>query len=88
MEQHRDERWILRLRDAVGEATRAVARFPAMGSVVNVGDPRAPGSLRKLVLREVPFVIWYAVEDDDVWFLRLFHARSKSGRLDRRRALA
>jgi hypothetical protein len=36
------------------------------------------GPLRKLVLRRVPFVIWYAAEADEVWLLRLFHARQKA----------
>lgn len=79
LEQHRGERWILRLREAVDEAARALARFPAMGAPV-ILDPRrgaAPPPLRKLVLRRVPFVVWYAVDDDSVWLLRLFHARQK-----------
>jgi plasmid stabilization system protein ParE len=77
LERHREKRWMLRLREAIREATRAVARFPALGSPVSYGHPGDPASLRKLVLRDVPFVIWYAVADDDVWLLRLFHARQK-----------
>ena len=81
LERNRDERWILRLREAIGEATRAVARFPALGVTVNFDDPRHPRWLRKLILRDVPFVIWYAVERDSVWFLRLFHVHQKRSQL-------
>jgi plasmid stabilization system protein ParE len=72
LEEHRDERWVERLREAVDAATRAVARFPAIGSPVAPDDP-----LRKLILRGVPFILWYAVADEGVWLLRLFHARQK-----------
>jgi len=84
--QNRDARWILRLRAAIDEATRAVTRFPAMGSSVDPGDPEAEATklLRKLVLRGVPFVMWYAVAEDDVWLLRLFHARQKRPHAKRR----
>ena len=78
LEQNRNEGWILRLREAVDEATRALARFPTMGAPV-LGHPRGAAAepLRKLVLRRIPFVVWYAVADDGVWLLRLFHARQK-----------
>lgn len=46
--------------------------------VVPPGDRTMAGPLRKLVLRRVPFVIWYAAEADEVWLLRLFHARQKA----------
>ena len=72
LDRNRDARWILRLREAVCEATRALARFPTMGAPVALGDP-----LRKLILRGVPFIVWYAIAGDDVWLLRLFHARQE-----------
>ena len=79
LEEHRDVAWIEDLRHAVDEATHAVARLPSMGALVPpAGGGRQPGKLRKLVLRRVPFVIWYAVGKGEVWFLRLFHARQQN----------
>ena len=86
LDRNRDARRILRLREAVYEATRALARFPNMGAPVALGDPRdaAAEPLRKLILRGVPFIVWYAIAGDDVWLFRLFHARQERPHARRR----
>lgn len=87
LEGNRDATWIERLRDAVAEAMDAIARFPEMGVAAgSLGPPdTGAGTLRKLVLRHMPFVLWYHVGGDDIRVLRLFHARQKQPHPGRRR---
>lgn len=58
------------LREGLVEVRRLLERFPEAGA--RTGEPAA---LRKLILRRLPFVVWYVVERDAVWLVRLFHVR-------------
>lgn len=70
------EEWIPLLRTAIVEATELLESFPSAGTRT------AQPSLFKLVLRKVPFVLWYAAKpgSDEVVVLRLFHARQRKPR--------
>ena len=76
LRQHRDAEYGERLRDGIFQARRLLAAKPGVGS-----PQLADGSIaiRKLLLRDLPFVIWYSYDElaprADVWLLRLFHAR-------------
>ena len=79
-----DPSWIERLRSGIDEAVELVAGFPDVGSTEAVDGTRV---LRRLILRRLPYVIWFARDAEDpsadIWFLRLFHARQ-----DRAQAVA
>lgn len=60
------------LRAGIREAKRLLARFPAAGTRL---DDRPDATLRRLVLRKLPFVVWYVVTEDELSLVRLFHAR-------------
>jgi plasmid stabilization system protein ParE len=71
--QHRDPDYIRRLREGLDEVDDLLSRFPRAGPQDTTGAP-----VRKLLLRRLPFVIWYAQDrgdDGDAWMLRLFDAR-------------
>ena len=76
LRQHRDAEYVERLRDGIFNARRLLAAKPGVGS-----PQLADGSItiRKLLLRDLPFVIWYFHDElaprADVWLFRLFHAR-------------
>ncbi len=74
-----DPSWIERLRSGIDEAVELVARFPDVGSVEGVDGTWV---LRRLILRRLPYMIWFArdAEAADIWFLRLFHARQDRAR--------
>jgi plasmid stabilization system protein ParE len=67
---------IERLHAGLDEAVELVGRFPEVGTIVAKDGTRV---LRILILRRLPFVIWFARDVDepsaDIWFLRFFHAR-------------
>jgi plasmid stabilization system protein ParE len=70
--------WIAALGTALDEAMTLLSEQPRIGAV----EARAGRStLRRLVLRRVPYVVWYGVSPSggalDVWLLRLFHARQR-----------
>jgi plasmid stabilization system protein ParE len=70
------EEWIPLLRTAIVEAAELLEAFPSAGT-------RAPRpSLYKLVLRKVPFVVWYGFEpsNEEIVVLRLFHSRQRRPR--------
>lgn len=62
------------LQQAVHEAVALLSRFPAAGSILD--ESRSP-TLRRLVLRRLPFVVLYTLDsrEREPWLLRLFHAR-------------
>lgn len=68
--------WIPKLERGLVEAFELLRAFPAAGAAT-LTPP-----IRKLVLHKLPFVIWYAFDDD--WarldLLRLFHARQRRAR--------
>jgi ParE toxin of type II toxin-antitoxin system, parDE len=67
---------IERLQTGLDEAVELVSRFPDVGSIVEQDGTMV---LRKLILRRLPYVIWFARDvadlSADIWFLRFFHAR-------------
>lgn len=75
------EGWVAGLRSGVAESRSLLARFPDAGARI---EERDGAVLRKLVLRKLPFAIWYVVDDEGVCLLRLFHVRQD--RLRRKRA--
>lgn len=64
------ESWVDRLRAELDDAFVLLEDFPQAGV-----SARRP--LRKLVLRRLPFVVWYAFDEDEVTLLRLFHFRQR-----------
>ena len=62
--------YIDELESAIGEVVSLLTDFPSAGAP----DPHG---LRKLVLRRLPFVVWYVYDEatSDVWLLRVFRAR-------------
>jgi plasmid stabilization system protein ParE len=70
--EHGDQRWIEGLRTGIDEALDLLSHHPSAGTVEARRDD---GVLRRLVLRRVPYVVWYVVERREVWLLRLFHGR-------------
>lgn len=67
---------VIGLREAVQEARELLSQVPRAGvSIDRDGD----GELRKLVLRKVPFVVWYVFDEGStrVWMVRLFHVRQR-----------
>ena len=69
------------LRAGLAEARALLSRLPRAGAAV---EERAGVELRKLLLRKLPFVVWYVVEDGEVVLLRLFHVRQDRSRPRRR----
>jgi plasmid stabilization system protein ParE len=67
--------WIPKLERGLLEAFELLADFPRAG--VATTPP-----IRKLLLHELPFVVWYAFDDarGRVQLLRLFHARQRRPR--------
>ncbi len=67
-------RWSEELLEGIDEVAARLARFPKIGPLVSE-DERVV--LRKLILRRLPYVAWYAYAKPagDVWLLRLFGAR-------------
>lgn len=76
--KNRDDQWILRLRAGLDEATKLLAGFPSVGTIERQEGTIA---LRRLILRDVPYVVWFLSDSDtpdaDVWVLRLFHVRQQ-----------
>jgi hypothetical protein len=76
LSEHRDHSWIERLRVGVDEAIALIERFPDVGTLERQDGTMA---MRRLILRKIPYVIWFIRDTSDakadVWFLRLFHAR-------------
>lgn len=74
--EHEHPSWIPKLEHGLLEAFELLAGFPLAG----VATPTPP--VRKLVLHKLPFVIWYAFEEErsPVHLLRLFHARQRRRR--------
>ncbi len=73
---HRDVTWIDRLQSGIDEAIELLEVTPAAGRAI---DRDGDTVMRKLILRQIPFVIWHSYEEGarrgDLWPLRLFHAR-------------
>ena len=67
---HRPE-WVAPLRQAITEASALLAAIPYAG----VRSESAP--LFKLVLRKLPFVVWYSAREGEreLVMLRLFHTK-------------
>jgi plasmid stabilization system protein ParE len=72
--KHGDAAWIEGLRTGLDEAVDLLSHHPGAGAVET---RRGDGVLRRLVLRRVPYVLWYVVEAREVWLLRLFHGRQR-----------
>jgi plasmid stabilization system protein ParE len=74
--EHRDPSWIERLRIGIDEAIALVARFPDVGSLEGKDGTVV---MRRLILRKIPYVIWFLRDAGDakadIWFIRLFHTR-------------
>ena len=76
-----DEGGIHGLWQGVTEACSLLSRFPLAGSAV---ETRGESTLRKLILRTIPFVVWYLVpKGQPPTLVRLFHMRQR--RLGRHR---
>ena len=75
LQQHRDDAWIERLRTGLDEAIELLSALPRVGTIEAEDDLVV---LRRLILRKLPYVVWYTCNKDDpkadIWFLRLFHA--------------
>ncbi|WP_437483901.1 type II toxin-antitoxin system RelE/ParE family toxin [Sorangium sp. So ce1014] len=78
LEENRGSAWVERLRTGLDEAVELLARFPAIGPAEPKNDEDR-AVVRKLLLRKLPYVIWYLADTSDpgadLWLLRLFHAR-------------
>ncbi|AUX43412.1 uncharacterized protein SOCE26_048600 [Sorangium cellulosum] len=80
LQENRGIEWVERLRTGLDEAIELVARFPGLGpaEAKHDGDQTV---VRKILLRKLPFVVWYLVDaadpGSDIWLLRLFHARQE-----------
>lgn len=74
--------WVVGLRSGLAEARSLLARLPEVGARIEERDGVV---LRKLVLRKLPFAVWYVVEDEGVCLLRLFHVRQDRHRRKRAR---
>jgi plasmid stabilization system protein ParE len=72
--RERGSDYLARFRRGLEEAVRLVGESPEAGTIE---DRRGSAVLRRLLLRDLPYVVWYIVEDghDEVWLVRLFHAR-------------
>lgn len=68
LRRHEGVEYIKLLKQGILEAADLVSHFPYAGRLIN--DP-----LHQIVLRMLPFVIWYGVDTDKIIFLRLFHVR-------------
>jgi plasmid stabilization system protein ParE len=79
--KHRGLELVGRLREGLDEALDLLHANPGVGSRQ---DARGSRVMRKLILRRLPFLIWYLLDDDDpdgdVWVLRLFHVRQNRPR--------
>jgi len=74
LREHRPVTEVAGLRTGIREARALLQRFPSAGPV----EREAGGaSLRKLILRRAPFVIWYVDDGASIWLLRLFHMRQE-----------
>lgn len=66
------------LGDGLENIVQMLAMFPAAGVCI---AERGPLTLRKLLFRKGPYLVWYLCDprDDDgwIWLLRLFHARQR-----------
>jgi plasmid stabilization system protein ParE len=58
------------------EARQLLQAFPLSGAAT---DPRSESGPRRLILRRLPFVIWYVAVPHarEVRLLRLFHVRQR-----------
>jgi plasmid stabilization system protein ParE len=67
---------VVGLREGVQEARELLSQLPRAGALI---DRDGDGELRKLVLRKVPFVVWYVFDERsaEVWMVRLFHVRQR-----------
>jgi len=75
-----DARWIDGLAAGIDEAIKLLSKQPGVGTLEAAEDG---SELRRLILRRLPYVIWYSTEPHargDVWLLRLFHARQSRPR--------
>jgi plasmid stabilization system protein ParE len=68
------EDWADRLMDEVAAAAALLANSPHIGPVESHQQGR---EVRRLLLRTLPFVVWYSVRDKKVLVLRLFHVRQR-----------
>lgn len=74
LREHGSDTDVAGLRAGIREARSLLGQFPTAGPVErDVGEH----SLRKLLLRRIPFVIWYVDDGANIWLLRLFHARQE-----------
>ncbi len=71
-----DERRLAGLAMGLREARQLLQAFPLSGAAA---DPRSVGGPRRLILRRLPFVIWYVAVPDtrEVRLLRFFHVRQR-----------
>ncbi|WP_437306204.1 type II toxin-antitoxin system RelE/ParE family toxin [Sorangium sp. So ce388] len=80
LSENRGIEWVDRLRTGLDEAIELLARFPAIGPA-EAKDDGDLAVVRRLLLRKLPYVIWYLADasdpDADLWLLRLFHARQQ-----------
>ncbi|KYF57239.1 hypothetical protein BE08_04550 [Sorangium cellulosum] len=79
LDENRGIAWVERLRTGLDEAIELLARFPAIGPA-EAKDDADRAVVRRLLLRKLPYVVWYLSDASadpgaDLWLLRLFHAR-------------
>ncbi len=72
----RDDRRLAGLEPGLREARQLLQTFPLAGAAA---DPRLTGGPRRLILRRLPFVIWYVAVPGarEVRLLRFFHVRQR-----------
>ncbi|MBI3183943.1 MAG: type II toxin-antitoxin system RelE/ParE family toxin [Myxococcales bacterium] len=71
---HRQARWLDNLDQGLQGVVELLSAFPGAGAVVGRREGR---QLRRLLFRKGPYLVWYVVDGNDVWLLRLFHARQR-----------
>jgi hypothetical protein len=91
--EHRDGVGIESLRTGIDEALELVSQLPHVGTIE---ARQGAAVMRRLILRRVPYVVWFARDTSKpgstIWFMRLFHARQErppaEAAVRRRRAVA
>ena len=87
LRHHRDGSWIDGFEVGIDEAIALLAAHPAAGAAHTLAAG-AGEEVRRLILRRLPFVVWYAVDlerkDGEAWLLRLFFVRQDRPRTERK----
>jgi plasmid stabilization system protein ParE len=66
--ENRDAKHLASLKQELTAVRDALSELPLLGTLTEAG-------LRQLLLRTLPFVVWYRIQNSRLLLLRLFHAR-------------